>query len=133
MRGKKWALKYLHPEVIGSNLDRNNTSYKADILQPLQFIFRRVRLVTKATSLAMFVRPSVSLHAGISTALNEGIYVKFDAGTSVKICRQNPNLVKIGQTHWANIWRRKCVSLLPAKLHPHKSALSEWNGIRLSG
>ena len=106
MRRKKWVLKYLHPEVIGSNLDRNNSSYNVSILQPLQFIFRCVRLVVKApTSLAMFVR----LHAGISTALNEWISVKFDTGTSVKICRQTPNLVKIGQMHWALVWRRKYV------------------------
>jgi hypothetical protein len=60
MRRKKWALKYLYPEVIGSNLDRNNCSYKVSILQPLQFIFRRVLLVVKApTNLAMLVRLSV--------------------------------------------------------------------------
>jgi len=38
MRRKKWALKYLYPEVFGSNLERNNSSYEVSILQPLQFI-----------------------------------------------------------------------------------------------
>lgn len=71
MRRQKWALNYLYPEVIGFNLDRNNSSYKVFILQPLQIIFRRVRLVVKApTSLAMFVRLSVCMQVSARLSMN---------------------------------------------------------------
>jgi hypothetical protein len=59
------------PGVIGSNLDLNNSSYKVSILQPLQFIFRCVRLVVKApTSLAMFVRLSVCMQVSARFSMN---------------------------------------------------------------
>jgi hypothetical protein len=71
MWGKKWALKHLYPEVMGSNLDRNNSPYKVSTLQPLQFILRRVRLFAKAPkSLAMFVRPSICMQVSSRLSMN---------------------------------------------------------------
>ena len=53
----------------------------------------------------------------------------FILGTFIKICRENPNLAKLGQFRW----RSKYVLLLPATLNRHESALFQWNGIRLLG
>jgi hypothetical protein len=54
-------------------------------------------------------------------------------GTSMKVCWENPRLVKSGQkighfTRWP-----KYVLLLLATLDCHKSAPFQWTGIRLSG
>jgi hypothetical protein len=71
IRRKKQAMEYLYLGVTGSNLDRNNSSFQAPIYQHLQFIFRRVRLLAKAsTSLAMFVRPSVCMQASARFSLD---------------------------------------------------------------
>ena len=47
----------------------------------------------------------------------------------MKIWRKNSNLIKIGQNIGHCTWKRKYVSLFQATLH--RSALSDWNSIRL--
>jgi hypothetical protein len=48
--------------------------------------------------------------------------------TFMKVCREDPNLFKIGNFTW-----RPTYVLFPATLNPHKSAVFEWNVIGLLG
>jgi hypothetical protein len=76
----------------------------------------------------MSVRLPVCLSACIRTAPTDRFPWNLILGTFMKICGENPNLVKIRQK-----WRPKYIVLLPATLNRHKSALSVWNVIRLLG
>ena len=57
--------------------------------------FRRVRIVAQSVS------QSVRTHVHIGAARVGRIAVKFGVGSSVKICRRKPNLVKTGQKYRA--------------------------------
>jgi len=81
------------------------------------------------------VSPSSAWISAVPTGRIYGLYKpKFTQnlilGTYMKICRDFPNLVK---KIWHFIWRFECALLLPETLNLHKSAVFEWNCIRLLG
>jgi hypothetical protein len=63
------------------------------------WLFRRFRILAKTTCHPCHFRPSSCPH--VSTRLSlEGFSRNLILRTSMKVCRENPNLVKIGQKHW---------------------------------
>jgi len=63
-------------------------------------LFRRFRILAKTTCHACHVCRSSSPH--VSTRLSlEGFTRNLILRTSMKACRENPNLVETGQKHWA--------------------------------
>jgi hypothetical protein len=66
---------------------------------------------------------TVRLSACISAATTGRICVKFDIGTSLKIYRGTPNLIKARQNYLALYMKTQIVLLLPATFNRHKSAL----------
>jgi len=68
--------------------------------------------------------PSVCPHVSARLPL-QGIFVKFDTGVCMKICRETPNFVKIEQKHRNCTRRRKGVLLLQAKLNRLKITFAQ--------
>jgi len=85
--------------VYLSGVGRENIAFYAHcILLKRTIVFKRVHFkLCKAASFIMSVR----LCACINSAPTGRIYVKLRLGTSVKTCRENPDLVKIGPKYLA--------------------------------
>ena len=87
-------------------------------------LFKHVHIIAKKCLIICIM--SVQLHVSALLHLldlHEMIYFN----TSVRTGWENPNLIKI--MHFT--WRSKYVAWLLATLYCHKSALSNWNGVRL--
>ena len=100
------------------------TSFVACLSSALTYVdmpcFRGFRIKQRKapTNFVLRLRPPVCLSACNSAALTGQIFVKFDIETYKKICRENPNLVKTGQTF---CYRRHEVSM---KVLPSRKTIS---------
>jgi hypothetical protein len=100
-----------------------------------EWIFRLIRKSRKSpVTFVTSVSPSVCLHLcpQVSARLPlDGFPWNLILGTSMKICRENTNLPKIGQTY-LTFYLKPCVSfIVTGDLYRYKSSLFDWNGIRL--
>ena len=86
--------------------------------------------IFKCQRLLRHVCPSVCLHETEQLPLDEFPW-NFMLGTFKKICRETPNLWKMGKNMGHFTWRPKYVLSFPVALCHHNSALFQWDGIRL--
>jgi hypothetical protein len=90
----------------------------------LEYIFRPLRIVAKSDCLLCRVRPSVCPHVSARLPLDEFLFHS-TSGTFMKVYRQNPNLVTIGQKYRTSTWTKYLLLLQVRKFRYKSSVLQQ--------